>query len=217
MRPIARRRDKTVSHWVVVDVLHVGNEIAFVSDEVLPIATLPDRLLSPRASPWIALWQAMALCERASKRLLDEPPPGRRVEVVVGKCPDSMQMVRQYDLGFERERASTLHRLPRTFEQVDNVRVTKKRLPAIRDKREEITCAGHPDPTISHRCASPSSRRLGQAVAVGWVKRSADPTPVHINASTGSTLSHIPRVLGHRYRSTQPTSLPRCRLGQAKR
>ena len=94
MWPVAYSRDIVVLDRVVMDVIDVVLQIAFVADHVFPIAALPDAAFafSPPEGR-----DAFVHSETTRKRSFDEHPTRSKIVALFGQCLNRMQMIRQDD------------------------------------------------------------------------------------------------------------------------
>src|SRR5688572_21818753 len=122
-----------------MDVVEMGLEVALILDGMLPVAPLPDSLLSLSGPAVGSLADLLSLGQkRAREASLDQAYAGRVVEVVFGQGAEQMHMIRQHDLGVEHEWPSRLDVVDSPSIEVHDDRIGEDRGPLMRNQREEI-------------------------------------------------------------------------------
>jgi len=99
-----------------VDIVDVSRKIPFISDGVLPIATLPNATLA-LADP--TRRNCFATREFAREGRFDQTPARCEVCVALRHCPDRMKMVWQDDDGIDRERVPLARLAKRRTQDLD--------------------------------------------------------------------------------------------------
>ena len=91
--PVHHSRRISMLHRVVVDIVNVRLQIAFVPYQVLPIPPLPDATFpfGPAAAR-----SAFTGWEGCRKRCLDPPPSRWKIRIAGRQCPHSVQMIGQH-------------------------------------------------------------------------------------------------------------------------
>src|SRR5262249_28886635 len=90
MRPIASARHQPMFHRIEVDVIDVTRKVGLVADDGLPIAALPNSLLTPSdlaPAPWRILRQA------AGEIMFDQAPAPGKISVVRWQGPNSVHVI----------------------------------------------------------------------------------------------------------------------------
>ncbi len=108
MRPVAYSRNVAVFHGIEVDVIDVIAQIAFVADQMLPVAALPDATFVVPASRWR---HPLTAGDAPRKPGLDQHPACREVGISRWQRPHRMQMIRQHAPRNARERMHRTHRI----------------------------------------------------------------------------------------------------------
>ena len=103
MRPVRDARNVSMLDRVVVDVIDMALKIGVIANSVLPVATLPDALLSARDFAF----RSRPRIESSRESTLDEIPAGGEILIMLGQYPDSVDMIGQ-DANCDRFEASTL-------------------------------------------------------------------------------------------------------------
>ena len=130
--PVVHARDKAVLHGIEVNVINMPFQIRVVANCVLPIAALPDALLTLEQ----LTFRALLPFQTARKTALDQIPSRRKIGVVFWKRPDGMEMIRQ-DANCDRlERPTLLDGLINSPQAINMVHEQRTR-PISEDDREE--------------------------------------------------------------------------------
>ncbi|MCA1861978.1 hypothetical protein LE191_17855 [Janthinobacterium sp. HSC-3S05] len=121
---------------VVVDVIDVVCEVAFVTQDVLPIPLLPD------------IFKIAALAEPR----LDQAPARHEIGITIRQGPDAMQVIRKDDDGIDSEWPFMAHGAESVAQQIHG-RGSGKNRPAVgRHHREKKAAAWLGCASVSHGC-----------------------------------------------------------------
>ena len=134
---------------IVMDVFDMCSVVVFITDLMLPEATLPNSLLFLLGSGlgWCLLVTILASLGEQS---LDQAPAGGEIAVTIRQSPDAVQMVGQQDKGVDSERIE-FHDAPKDIpEQVDILNVVETLSFPECIHREEIGATLDVSPTILH-------------------------------------------------------------------
>jgi len=77
MRPVANARYEVVLYWIVMNVIHVSNEILLVTNRVFPITSLPQCKLAVR----MALNRNPRSQQSGAEVSLDAPPSAGEIRI----------------------------------------------------------------------------------------------------------------------------------------
>ncbi len=91
MRPVDNTRDMSVLDRIEMDIVDIALQIGIIANGVLPIATLPDALLSLARLACGSRQGGKAAREAA----LDQAPAGGKISVSFRQCPNRVNVIGQ--------------------------------------------------------------------------------------------------------------------------
>ena len=149
MRPVGDSRHQAMLHRIDMDVIDVIVEVAFVSDQMLPVAALPDAAFR---FPDTRNRYMFSGRHKPGKFLFDQHPACREITIIPRQRPDSMQMFWQDHPCNGLERMIAAHLMHTCTQRIDPLE--KQKPGTIRKIHgEEIRAARHPHSSIVRHAA----------------------------------------------------------------
>jgi len=122
-----------------VYVVEMRLKIVLITNGVLPIPALPDRLLTLSGTTLGSLDTRLPVTQnRTSEGRLDEPQAHGLVAIALGQRAKQVDVVRENHLGIQRERMACSHLADRAAKQIDGTDIGEYWCPLVRNEREEI-------------------------------------------------------------------------------
>ena len=150
MRPVAYLRNVAVFHGIEVDVIDVIAQIAFVADQMLPIAALPDAAFCLDMTPKRTTFVARHLFD---KGCFDMSPTRRMIVVARRQLPYAVQVIGQNHDRDDVERPGRSRGgegMPQHIHTIDQQRAS----PLQKIHSEEVCASRHPSTSIIRHTTS---------------------------------------------------------------
>src|SRR5260370_26717031 len=99
MRPVANASHQAVFHWIVVNIVHVPDEIVLVANGVFPVTSLPEGKLTVRVAT-----HRYSCSEQVSAEVsFDSSPTPGKIRVARRQGQHRVQVVRHDDHSIDRK------------------------------------------------------------------------------------------------------------------